>query len=126
MSINSLDIFELGESIPRTVWLSYTDTNGNEQPFDTSDFNTIEIQIYHKHSLIEIASKSLAAGTVTLEAPTSDGYITFIVEDSETTGEQPGIYVYEILTTETDVDYEANTRTRKFKGDCFILQYSKE
>lgn len=117
----NLDKFEQGEDIFRSVTLYI----GNVVA-DTADFDTIEVDVFHKHSLIKIGEYSVAGGTVDTPAPTTDGVITFIVSRTETDDAQTGIYQYEIITTETDADYEAGSRTRKYKGDCFILVDSNE
>lgn len=116
-----MDKFERGEDIFRTVTLTI-----GGSAVDTSTFDTIEVDVYHKYSLIKIGEYSVAAGTVTKELPTSDGVISFIVSRTENDDAQTGIYQYEVITTEADADFEAGTRKRKYKGDCFILVNSNE
>lgn len=119
----NLDIFDRGEDIPRTATLVNSD---DSSIFDTSTFDTIEVSICHKFSRIEIGNYTLAGGTITLEIPTTSGEITWIIADTETDDAQTGIYIYEVTTTETDADYVGGVRTRKFIGDCFILQANYE
>ena len=117
----NLDKFERGEDIFRSVTLTIDGSAA-----DTLNFLTIEVRVFHKHSLIEIGSYSKSGGTVDNPAPTTDGVITFIVSRSENDDVATGIYQYEVETTETDADFEAGTRTRKFIGDCFILEFGNE
>ena len=89
-------------------------------PFDLDDFSDIDITVKHKFSHIEIASFNLVAGTITKE-DAANGILSFIIDRSDTEGEQTGIYQYEVTTQEADVEYEDNLRYRDFIGDCFIL-----
>jgi len=115
--MSSLDSFEKGEDIYRSVALTV-----GGSAVDTADFDTIEVNVYHKYTLENIGSYSVAAGTVETPAPTSGGVITFIVGRSDNEDARTGIYKYEVITTETDTDYEDNTRYREYNGDCFILK----
>jgi len=112
-----MDSYERGESIPVTTTL--TDGTNN---LDTADFLTIVVKVKHKKYSVLLGSYSLAAGTVTKKSPTSGGQITFICEASETATPPTKVYEYQVTTTETDAHYEDNTRTRRFRGDCFYLK----
>ena len=116
-----MDKFERGEDIARSVTLTI-----NGVAADTSFFITIEVDVYHKRSLIKIGEYSFVAGTVTKELPTTDGVISFIVSRTENESAATGIYTYEIETTEADADYSGGVRHRKYKGDCFNLVFSNE
>lgn len=115
--IIEMDSYERGESIPVTTTL--TDGTNN---LDTADFLTIVVKVKHKKYSVLLGSYSLAAGTVTKKSPTSGGQITFICEASETATPPTKVYEYQVTTTETDAHYEDNTRTRRFRGDCFYLK----
>jgi len=116
-----MDVFEQGEDILRTVTLS---TDGTVA--DTADFLTIDVRVYHKRTKADIGTYSVAGATVTKEAPTTAGIITFIVSRTECQSATTGIYSYEIETTETDADYTGGVRGRKFIGDCFRLVETNE
>jgi len=105
-----MNTYVRGESIPQTLTLSV----------DPAGLDTIVVTVKHKHSGTQLGSYSLAAGTVTDAGNEAD--ITFICEDSETTGKPTGVYEYLTVTTETDTDYEDNTRTREQRGDLFYLK----
>ena len=93
---------------------------------DTADFLTIDVRVYNKKTKKDIGTYSVAGGTVTKEAPTTAGIITFIVTRTESQSAHTGVYAYEIETTETDTDYTDNVRGRKFIGDCFRLVETNE
>ena len=116
-----MDSFEQGEDIYREPTLEIGGVAAN-----TADFDIIEVDVYHKHSLIKIGEYSLAAGTVTKELPTTSGVISFIISRTENQEAQTGIYAYEVETTEADADYDGDVRHRKYKGDSFDLISSNE
>lgn len=121
-----MDIFEKGEDIPRTVTLyeSQATYEAGGDPLDTSIFSTIEVVVFGRvHDVI--GTYTLAGGTVTRLSPTSDGQIFFIIP-SETTDDSKAMkYYYRIKTTESNVDYPNNIRTRYFLDWCFELRTTK-
>ena len=112
----ALDEFRQNEDIYREIELS---TEGSVA--DTSGFDTIEVKVVHKETLVVIGTYTVAGGTVTKESPTSAGIISFIVPRSATTNASIGIHEFQVTTTETDADYESGVRQRLGVGDCFVL-----
>ncbi len=117
----TIDSFEQGEDIHREVELQ---TLG--AAIDTANFLTIEVDVFHRNAQTKIGEYSVAGGTVTKEIPTIDGIISFIVPRTATANQRTGLYDYEVITTEIDVDYIDNIRKRKFTGTCFNLEKSNE
>ncbi len=117
----AIDTFEQGEDIFREVVLEIL-----KVATDTTNFLTIEVDVYHRNQQTKIAELSVTGGTVTKETPTSDGIISFIVPRADTANARTGVYDYEVITTETDTDYTSNVRKRKFVGTCFNLEKSNE
>lgn len=116
----SLDIFEKGESIPRTVELS----DDNENILNTAIFLTIEVVVFSSlHDVI--GTYTLADGDVDLLAPTTDGQIFFVVPATVTATTRALKYFYRITTTETNTDYPTGVRTRSFLGWCFELKVTQ-
>ncbi len=113
----TLDTFERGEDIYREIPLQ-----ADGVVVDTADFDTIEVRVLHKHSKVNIGTYSVALGTVTRELPTADGIISFIIPVADNEDAQTGIYQCKVTTTETDIDYPDNIRTRIGKEDNFILR----
>lgn len=112
----ALDKFEQGEDI----YMEFELQIGGVAT-DTDDFLTIEVEIFHKFSRINLDTFTLAGGDVHKAAPTTDGIIWVIIPQSETDDAETGIYQFQITTTETDTNYPANTRYRRCIEDCFIL-----
>ena len=113
-----MDYFEKGEDIYRSVQLTIGGVAA-----DTDDFLKIEVKIYDWKTKL-LATYSTTSGTVTREAPTTDGYISFIVPSYINFDSRLGKYFYQITTWEADDDYPGNLRTRKFVGYCYGLKYA--
>ena len=115
----SLDQFDKGASVPRTV----TITDGTD-PLDTATFLTIEVKVWNWLHRV-IGTYTLAAGTVTRLAPTTGGQVFFVVPSATTLVSRALKYFYTIKTTEVDGNYPTGVRTRKFTGWGFKLEASK-
>jgi len=114
-----MDIFEKGESIPRTIELS-----DNDIVLNTAIFLTIEVVVFSWiHNVI--GTYTLAGGTVTLLVPNTDGQIFFVVPATITAASRAIKYYYRIKTTETNTDYPTGIRTREYLGWCFDLKVTK-
>ena len=109
----TLDLFDKGASVPRTITLIDSD----EDALDTSIFTTIEVKVFNTLHR-GISTYTLAAGTVTKVLPTTTGQIFFVVPETESSNIRALKYYCQIKTTETDVDYPNNihTRTRTIWG----------
>lgn len=103
----SLDTFNKGGSVPRTVTL--VDDDGTA--IDTSVFLTIEAKVFNKLHR-GISTYTLAGGTVAKVSPTTDGQIFFVVPETESAQIRALKYFIQIKTTETDADYPNNIHTR--------------
>ena len=103
----SLDTFNKGGSIPRTITL--VDDDGDA--LDTINLTTIEVKVFNKLHR-GISTYTLAAGTVTKIIPTSSGQIFFVVPETESTQTRALKYYVQITTTEMDTDYPNNIHTR--------------
>ena len=114
----NLDYYYRGESIPLT--LTITDKNGLAIDLDTLD--DIEVKVVHKFSLIVMDTMTLTGGTVT-KIDAANGICEVILDGTDTTGEQTGIYFVQIKTEETDADYTP-LRYRYGRADAFILNDS--
>jgi hypothetical protein len=114
-----MDYFEKGEDIYRSVQLTIGGVAA-----DTDDFVTIEVKIFDWKTKL-LASYSTATATVTREAPSTDGYISFIVPSLTNFDSRIGKYFYQVTTWEYDADYPDGLRTRKFVGQCYGLKYAK-
>ena len=103
----TLDTFNKGGSVPRTITL--VDSDGDA--LNTSVFTTIEVKVFNKLHR-GISTYTLAAGTVATVAPTTSGQIFFVVPETETANIRALKYYIQIKTTEADVDYPNNIHTR--------------
>ena len=116
----SLDTFNKGGSVPRTVTLVDSDLD----PLDTSTFTTIEVKIFSWIHRV-IGTYSVADGTVTRLAPNSEGQIFFVVPATITAVSRAMKYFYRVKTTEVDGDYPTGVRTRSFTGWGLELKTTK-
>lgn len=114
----NLDYYFTGESIPLT--LTITDRDGNAIDLDSLD--DITVTVFHKYSLIIMATFTLSGGTVT-KTDAANGVCDIILNGTDTTGEQTGIYCTQVDTEETDADYTP-LRYRYGQADAFILKQS--
>ena len=111
-----MDIFEKGESVPRTI-----ECVADGTALDTANFLTIEVKVFNT-LLRTIGTYTLAAGGVTRPDPTTDGDIFFVVSEVTTAAARALKYYYQLKTTETDATYPNNIRTRHAIGWCFELR----
>lgn len=103
----SLDTFNKGGSVPRTITL----TDENDNALNTSVFLTIEAKVFNPLHM-GVSTYSVAAGTVTRVIPNSSGQIFFVVPPTETAQIRALKYYIQITTTEPDVDYPGGVHTR--------------
>lgn len=113
----ALDTYYQGESIPLTITIS--DSDGNALDLDSLD--AIEIKVYHKNTHVAIGTYTLAAETVVKTTPDS-GICDIKINSSDTTDAMVGTYRLQTKTTETDTDYEDDTRYRFGQSDAFKLE----
>ena len=114
----TVDTYYTGESIPLTITI--TDKDGNAVDLDTLD--EITITIFHKYSRVVMAIFTLTGLTVT-KTDAANGVCDIILNGTDTTGEQTGIYCAQADTEETDADYTP-LRYRYGQTDAFILKAS--
>lgn len=106
--------FDRGEDAKNTITLQ----NSSGTALDTADFNEIVVKVSHKHLGTALGRYSVADSTVTKEAPTSGGQISFTVLGSTTADAALGVYEYQVFTR----DYNGSPPKQKFQGNCFYLK----
>ena len=111
------DIFNRGDSIPRTIVLTYEDT---ELPIDLDDLNEITFEIIHSTTNRTLGTYTLTGGDITKQ-DAANGISWFAVGQSISASAKRGDWLILVTSEEADADYEDNNHIRKGMGFCFKL-----
>jgi len=111
------DIFNPGDSIPRTIALTYEDTGA---AIDLDDLDEITFDVIHAVTARSLGTYTLTGGEITKQ-DAANGLAWFSVGQSVSVAAKRGLYLILVTTEETDADYEDNTHIRKGTSFCFKL-----
>ena len=111
------DIFNRGDSIPRTIILTYEDTG---LPIDLDTLAAIEFEVIQSTTNRTLGTYTLADGDITKSDPVN-GVAWFAVGQTVSSTAKRGNYLILVTTDEADVNYESNIHVRKGMGFCFKL-----
>ena len=111
------DIFNRGDSIPRTIVLTYEDTG---LPIDLDDLDEIEFEIIHSTTNRTLGTYTLTGGDITKQ-DAANGISWFAVGQTVSATAKRGDWLILVTTDEADVNYENSTHIRKGMGFCFKL-----
>jgi len=115
--MDASDIFNRGDSIPRTMVLTYEDTG---LPIDLDTLNEIEFEIIHSTINRTLGTYTLVGGEITKQ-DAGNGIAWFAIGQTVSATAKRGDWLILVTTEETDTDYESNTHIRKGMGFCFKL-----
>lgn len=109
-----MDKYIQGQSIDRRILL-----NDNGIAIDTGIFLTIEVLVRRVCGNYDGGTYTKAAGTLTQESPTTDGYVFYDIPPATSLTMKPGVWLQQLTTTETDANYDGGVRTRTQTGGQF-------
>ena len=111
------DIFHPGDSIPRTIALTYEDSG---DPLDLDTLNEITFVVIHAITGRTLGTYTLTGGTITKQ-DAGNGLAWFNVGQSRSATAKLGHYLISVSSEETDAAYENNTHVRTGIAFCFKL-----
>ncbi len=115
--MDASDIFNRGDSIPRTIVLTYENTG---LPIDLDDLDEIEFEIIHSTTNRTLGIYTLTDGDITIQDAVN-GIAWFAVSQTISSTAKRGDWLILVTTEEPDVNYEDNVHIRKGMGFCFKL-----
>jgi len=116
--MDSSDIFNRGDSIPRTLLLQYEDTNA---PIDLDTLTEITFVVLHSVTNRVIGTYTLSGGTI-IKQDAANGLAWFDVGQSKTVIAKRGDYLVKTESEETDTNFENNIHIRTGTAHCFKLR----
>jgi hypothetical protein len=110
-----MDNYYQGDSIPLEITI--TDKDGNVIDLDT--LNTIEIKLFNKMRGTVLNTYTLTSGVTKTDA--SNGVCDIHINNSDTATADTGTYAAQIAITNTDTEFENDTRYRYDQVDAFVI-----